>query len=105
MTALPLVFTLFRPMVALPAQLADTSVQVTVGFGVDTTGAPGHEIFALWRNYLSVDRTARNGAPCGRPPNKRDGPSQICFAVTCTRDSGNSPWCTWPRQSDSTART
>src|SRR6266550_4080041 len=67
MTALPLVFTLFRPMVALPAQLADTSVQVTVGFGVDTTGAPGHEIFALWRNYLSSRPNCAQRSPLWSP--------------------------------------
>ena len=67
MTALLLVFTLFRPMVALPAQLADTSVQVTVGFGVDTTGAPGHEIFALWRNYLSSRPNCGQRSPLWSP--------------------------------------
>lgn len=41
------------PLAAGRSQLPDTSVRVAVGFGVDTAGVPNHEIFALWRSYLS----------------------------------------------------
>jgi len=47
----------FTPLVAIRAQLPDTTVHVTVGFGVDTAGVPNQEIFALWRAYL-VSRPA-----------------------------------------------
>jgi len=38
---------------ALGAQASNASVLVAVGYGVDTVGAPNHEIFTLWRIYLS----------------------------------------------------
>src|SRR6266545_6741001 len=42
-------------------QLPHTAVRLAVGFGVDTAGVPNHEIFTLWRAYLS-------GPPdCARP--------------------------------------
>src|SRR5260370_19610636 len=42
----------FIPWAGMRAQLADTTVHVAVGFGVDTVGNSNHEIFALWRTYL-----------------------------------------------------
>jgi hypothetical protein len=47
-----LLFARFMPL-AVRAQVSDTSVRVAVGFGVDTVGVPNHEIFALWRSYLT----------------------------------------------------
>src|SRR5256886_3909328 len=35
------------------AQLDATPIHLAVGFGVDTTASPAHEIFALWRDYLT----------------------------------------------------
>lgn len=49
---LSLVVAAFTPFAALRSQLPNQSVRVTAGFAVDTLG-PSHEIFALWRNYLS----------------------------------------------------
>lgn len=49
------------PLAALRAQVPDTSVHVAVGFGVDTVVDPNHEIFVLWRSYL----TSRPG--CAQP--------------------------------------
>lgn len=48
------------PCAALGAQVPGGSVRVSVGFGVDTLGV-NHEIFALWRTYLS------NGPGCAQP--------------------------------------
>ena len=60
--ALPLVLTAFSPLAALRSQLPDTSVRVAVGFGVDTLGA-SHEIFVLWRSYLSSGPTCSQPSP------------------------------------------
>ena len=49
------------------AQLADTSVRVSVGFAVDTIGVPNHEIFALWRSYLSSGPSCAGGNPLWSP--------------------------------------
>ena len=35
------------------AQLDPTPMHLAVGFGVDTIASPAHEIFALWRDYLT----------------------------------------------------
>jgi len=35
------------------AQLESSAIHIAVGFGVDTTASPAHEIFALWRSYLT----------------------------------------------------
>ena len=43
------------------AQLPHTAVRLAVGFGVDTAGVPNHEIFTLWRGYVSAP------PDCGRP--------------------------------------
>ncbi len=43
------------------AQAAHPGVRVAVGFGVDTTAAPNHGIFALWRDYILA------GPSCSRP--------------------------------------
>jgi len=56
-----LVAAVLAPWGAARAQIPTTAVGVAVGFGVDTVGVPKHEIFALWRGYL----TAR--PVCGRP--------------------------------------
>jgi hypothetical protein len=48
-----LVIAAFTPLATVRAQVPDTPVRVAVGFGVDTLGAPNHEIFTLWTNYLS----------------------------------------------------
>ena len=34
------------------AQLPVHSLRLALGFGVDTTGSPAHEVFELWRHYL-----------------------------------------------------
>jgi hypothetical protein len=49
------------PFAPMQGQLPDTSVHVAVGFGVDTVGTPNHEIFSLWRSYLS------SRPSCGQP--------------------------------------
>ena len=53
-TASVLVAAILGPLGSTRAQLPSTAVGVAVGFGVDTVGAPNHEIFALWRAYLSA---------------------------------------------------
>jgi len=57
----------FTPLVAIRAQLPDTTVHVTVGFGVDTAGVPNQEIFALWRTYLSSRPGCLQPAPLWSP--------------------------------------
>ncbi|HEX9728081.1 MAG TPA: hypothetical protein VGA37_06230 [Gemmatimonadales bacterium] len=42
-----------EPPAAADAQVGTTPIHLAVGFGVDTTTPPAHEIFALWRNYLT----------------------------------------------------
>ena len=37
---------------AASAQLPVPSLRLALGFGVDTTGSPAHEVFELWRHYL-----------------------------------------------------
>ena len=55
------------PCVAIQAQLPDTTVHVTVGFGVDTTGIPNQEIFALWRTYLASRPSCLHPTPLWSP--------------------------------------
>jgi hypothetical protein len=50
--ALPLLTAGFSSLPTLQAQVQATSVRVAIGFGVDTLGS-NHEVFALWRTYLS----------------------------------------------------
>jgi len=38
---------------AAAGQLPVDSLHLAVGFGVDTAGSPEHDVFALWRRYLS----------------------------------------------------
>lgn len=52
---------------ALRAQIPDTSVRVAVGFGVDTVGVPNHEVFVLWRNYLSSRPSCAQRSPLWSP--------------------------------------
>lgn len=48
-----LVALLLAPLGPARAQSPNPAVRVAVGFGVDTAAVPNHEIFALWRSYLS----------------------------------------------------
>lgn len=57
----------FTPRAALRAQLPDTSVRVAVGFGVDTVEVPNHEVFVLWRNYLSSRPNCAQRSPLWSP--------------------------------------
>jgi hypothetical protein len=65
----------FIPCVAIGAQLPDTAVHVAVGFGVDTTGIPSHEIFALWRTYLSSRPGCLQPAPLWSPSEQARWPA------------------------------
>ena len=49
------------PFGSMRAQLPHPAVRLAAGFGVDTAGVPNHEIFTLWRAYLSAP------PDCGRP--------------------------------------
>ena len=62
-----LVLASFIPLAAGRAQLPDTSVRVAVGFGVDTVGIPDHEIFSLWRGYLSSRPSCAQRSPLWSP--------------------------------------
>ena len=69
-----LVLTVLGSIAPLTGQLADTSVQVSVGFGIDTTGAPNHEIFALWRSYLSSGPSCAQQSPLWSPTERARWP-------------------------------
>jgi len=88
--ALPLVLTAFSPLAALRSQLPDTSVRVAVGFGVDTLGT-SHEIFVLWRSYLSSGPTCSQQSPL---------PSLVSPANGATKRLDVSDSC-FPRLTDS----
>jgi hypothetical protein len=62
------------PLEETRAQLADTSVRVAVGFGVDTLGVPNHEIFALWRTYLSSRPSCAQQSPLWSPSERAQWP-------------------------------
>ena len=64
----------FNPLAAIGAQLPDTSVRVAVGFGVDTIGVPNHEIFALWRSYLSSRPSCWQQSPLWAPSEQAQWP-------------------------------
>lgn len=69
---LPLVIA-FTPFAALRSQLPAGSVRVSVGFGVDTLGA-NHEIFALWRSYLSSGPGCTQESPLWAPSERAQWP-------------------------------
>lgn len=50
------------PLAVLRGQQPQPAVRVAIGFGVDTTGTPNNEIFALWRSYLSSRPTCTGPA-------------------------------------------
>ncbi len=56
-----LVAAVLVPFGSMLGQLPHTAVRLAVGFGVDTAGVPNHEIFTLWRAYLSAP------PDCARP--------------------------------------
>src|SRR5881409_2781892 len=60
--AFSLLIATFAPSLGLQAQLPAGSVRVAVGFGVDTVGT-SHEIFALWRAYLSSGPSCSQQSP------------------------------------------
>lgn len=66
-TARLLVVAVFTPVATVRAQLPDTPVRVAVGFGVDTLGAPNHEIFTLWSSYLASRPNCAQHSPLWSP--------------------------------------
>src|SRR5881396_481640 len=69
-----LVLTVLGSIAPRGGQLPDTSVQVSVGFGIDTTGVPNHEIFALWRSYLSSGPSCAQQSPLWSPTERARWP-------------------------------
>ncbi len=69
-----LVLTVLGSIAPLSGQLPDTSVQVSVGFAIDTTGVPNHEIFALWRSYLSSGPSCAQQSPLWSPTERARWP-------------------------------
>ncbi len=64
----------FIPLAGIRAQLPDITVHVAVGFGVDTVGNPNHEIFALWRSYLSSRPSCLRRSPLWSPSEQEQWP-------------------------------
>lgn len=60
---------------AVQAQIAPNPVRVAVGFGVDTLRAPHHEVFALWRSYLSGPPTCGQPSPLWSPSERAQWPA------------------------------
>jgi hypothetical protein len=58
------------------AQPADRAVRLAVGFGVDTTGVPYHEIFELWRAYLSSRPSCMRPSPLWSESERMGFPSR-----------------------------
>jgi hypothetical protein len=56
----------FSSLPTLQAQVQATSVRVAIGFGVDTLGS-NHEVFALWRTYLSSGPGCTQESPLWSP--------------------------------------
>jgi hypothetical protein len=73
-TASLVLFVAFIPLTGIRAQLPDTAVRVAVGFGVDTAGVPNHEIFALWRSYLSSRPSCLQRSPLWSPTEQAQWP-------------------------------
>jgi len=64
-------FTLLAPVWA---QLPDAPVRVAVGFGVDTISVLNHEIFGLWRSYLSSRPSCAQRSPLWSPSEQAQWP-------------------------------
>src|SRR5256714_10644637 len=72
--AFPLLVAAFSPLAASRVQAPARSVRVTVGFGVDTLGVPNHDIFALWRSYLSSSPACTQENTFWSPVDRRQWP-------------------------------
>src|SRR3989449_6138589 len=64
----------FTPVAPVRAQLPDAPVRVAVGFGVDTSGVLNHEIFGLWRSYLSSRPSCAQRSPLWSPSEQAQWP-------------------------------